>query len=61
MIDYPKFIKMQKKFQGKMVSTLDGKMVIDVKTIDVKMNVMDVNVVARSKITKKHVLGVSMV
>jgi hypothetical protein len=57
MIDYPKFIKMQKMFQGKNVSTLDGKVVVDVKIV----NVVDVNVVAKSKITKEQVLGVSMV
>ncbi len=44
-------------FQGKNVSTLDGKVVVDVKIV----NVVDVNVVAKSKITKEQVLGVSMV
>jgi hypothetical protein len=47
MINYPKFVKVQKMFQGKNVSTLDGKVVVDVKIV----NVVDVNVVAKSKIT----------
>jgi hypothetical protein len=40
-------------FQGKNVSTLDGKVVANVKTIIVKVNVVNVNVVARSKIINK--------
>jgi hypothetical protein len=37
-------------FQGKNVSTLNGKVVANVKTIIVKANVMNVNVVTKSKI-----------
>jgi hypothetical protein len=40
-------------FQEKNASTLDGKVVFDVKTINVKMNVMDVNVATKSIITKE--------
>jgi hypothetical protein len=40
----------------KNASTSNGKMVADVKKITIKINVVDVNVVIRSKITKEHVL-----
>jgi hypothetical protein len=53
MTNYPKFVEMHKMFQGKNASTLDGKMVVDVKTIDVEMNVVDVNVATISIITKE--------
>jgi hypothetical protein len=52
MIDCPKFGKMQKMFQGKNASSLKGKVVIKVKTITINVNVVDVNVVTRSRITK---------
>jgi hypothetical protein len=47
MIDYPKFAKMQKMFQGENASSLEVKVIVEVKTINV-----DVNVAIRSKIIK---------
>jgi len=52
--------KLSKKFRDienvpreKCINLLDGKVIVDVKTINVKMNVVDVNVAARSIITKE--------
>jgi hypothetical protein len=39
-------------FQGKNASSLDRKIVVEVKTIIVDMNVVNVNVATRSKIIK---------
>lgn len=47
MTDYPNFAKMQKMFQGENASSLEVKLIVEVKTINV-----DVNVVIRSKIIK---------
>jgi hypothetical protein len=49
----PKFVEMQKMFQGKNASNLDKKMVSKVNIIIVNVNVIDVNVVIRSRITKE--------
>jgi hypothetical protein len=46
-----KICEMQKMFQGKNASNTNGKMVADVEIITTKVNVMDVNVVTKSKIT----------
>ncbi len=53
MIDCPKFVEKYKMFQGKYASNTSGKLVADVKTIIVKMNVVDVNVTTRSRIKKE--------
>jgi len=45
MTDYPAFAKMQKMFQGENASSLDVKTIVEVKIINV-----DVNVATRSKI-----------
>jgi hypothetical protein len=45
MTDYPKFANMQKMFQGKNASSLEVKVIVEIKTINV-----DVNVAIRSKI-----------
>jgi hypothetical protein len=50
MMNYPRFAKMQKMFQGKNASSLKVKMTIEVKIINVDVNVINVNVVTRSKI-----------
>ncbi len=42
-------------FQGKNASSLKGKVVTKVKTITINVNVVDVNVVTRSRITKDQV------
>jgi hypothetical protein len=58
MTDYPKFAKTQKMFQGKNASNLEGKAIAEVKTITTYVNVINVNVATRSRITKKtSVLG----
>ncbi len=49
----PKFVEMQKMFQGKNASNLDKKMVSKVNIIIVNVNVIDVNVAIRSRITKE--------
>jgi hypothetical protein len=43
---------MQKMFQWKNASSSKGKVVVDVKIVTVDANVVDVNVVIRSRITK---------
>jgi hypothetical protein len=48
----PKFIEMQKIFQGKNASSSKGNVVAKVKTIIVDVNVVDVNVVTKNKITE---------
>ncbi len=55
MMDCPKFVEMQKMFQGKYASNSQGKVVDEVKTIIVDVNVINVNVVTKSKITKYQV------
>jgi len=55
MTDCPKFAKMQKMFQGKNASNLEGKAIVEVKTITTNVNVIDVNVVTRSRIIKKQI------
>jgi hypothetical protein len=53
MTNCPKFGKMQKMFQGKNASNLEGKTIAKVKTVTTNVNVIDVNVVTRSRIIKK--------
>jgi hypothetical protein len=42
-------------FQGENASTLDGKVVINVKIVIVEVNVVDVNVANKNKIILKYV------
>jgi hypothetical protein len=42
-------------FQGKNASSLERKMVVEIKTIAIYVNVVDVNVATRSIITKDQV------
>lgn len=51
-----KICKDAKNVPRKNASTSNGKMVIDVKKITIKMNVVDVNVAIRNKIIEEHVL-----
>jgi hypothetical protein len=51
----PKFAVMQKIFQGKNASTLDGKVVVNVKIITANVNVVDANVVTKIKIIEEQV------
>jgi len=54
-MDRPNFAKMLKLFQRKNASTFEGKMVVEVKTIIVDVNVVDINVATIGIITKDHV------
>jgi hypothetical protein len=54
MTDCPEFAKMQKMFQGKNASNLEGKAISEVKTITTDVNVINVNVATRSIIIKKQ-------
>jgi hypothetical protein len=49
MTNCPKFVEMQKIFQEKITSSLEGKVVAKVKTIIVDVNVVDINVVTKTK------------
>ncbi len=55
MTDCPKFVDMQKMFQGKNASNSNGKMLVDVKILTAIVNAIDVNVPTQSKIIKKQV------
>jgi hypothetical protein len=55
VIDCPKFVKMQKMFHGKSVTIVKVQLVVETQTIIADVNVVDVNVTTRSKITKKQV------
>ncbi len=55
MIDYPKFIKLQKMFHGKYVIVVKIQPIVETQTITTDVNVMDVNVTTRSTTTKKQV------
>ncbi len=50
MINCPKFVEIQKMFQGKNASSAEEKVIIEVKTITA-----NVNVATSSRITKDHV------
>jgi hypothetical protein len=53
MMDCPKFIEMQKMFHGKFVIIVEVQLVAKTQTITVDVNVVDVNVVTRSKTIKE--------
>jgi hypothetical protein len=56
MADCPKFVKMQKNFQLKNnASSSKGKAIVEVNIIIADVNVIDVNVATKSKITKDQV------
>jgi hypothetical protein len=48
MIDCPKFAKMQKMFKRKITLTLDEKMIVSVKIIIAKVNVINIKVATKS-------------
>jgi hypothetical protein len=56
MTNFPKFVKMQKMFHGKFVTIAKVQPVVETQTVIADVNVVDVNVTIRSKVTKKHVL-----
>jgi hypothetical protein len=55
MTNCPKFVEMQIMFHGKYVRITMVQLVVEPQTIIVDVNVVDVNVTTRSKITEEHV------
>ncbi len=55
MIDYPKFVEMQKMFHGKFVIVAKVQPVAKTQAITTYVNVVDVNAITKSKATKEHV------
>jgi len=55
MTNCPKFVEMQKMFHGKFVTIAKVQLVSETQTIIMDVNVVDVNVTTRSKITEEHV------
>jgi hypothetical protein len=52
MTSCPKFAKMQKMFHGKFMAVLEVQPIVETQIITANVNVVDVNVTTRSKITK---------
>ncbi len=52
MTSCPKFAKMQKMFHGKFMAVLEVQPIVETQIIIANVNVVDVNVTTRSKITK---------
>jgi hypothetical protein len=55
MTNSPKFVEMQKMFHGKSMTILKVQFVTETQIIIANVNVVDVNVTTRSKVTEKHV------
>jgi hypothetical protein len=55
MTNYPKFVEMQEMFHGKSVVVIEVQPGSKTQIITTNVNVVDVNVITRSKVTKKHV------
>ncbi len=55
MIDYPKFIEMQKMFHGKFVTVAKVQPIGETQIVTVDVNVVDVNVTTRSKVIEEQV------
>jgi hypothetical protein len=55
MTDCPKFVEMHKTFHGKSVTIVEVQPVVETQTIITDVNVVDVNVTTRSKVTEEHV------
>jgi hypothetical protein len=55
MTDYPKFVEIQKMFHGKSMAIIEVQPIVETQIITTNVNVLDVNVITRSKTTKKHV------
>ncbi len=55
MIDFPKFVEMQKMFHGKSTVIIKVQPIAKTQIITTNVNVVDVNVTTISKITKKYV------
>jgi hypothetical protein len=52
MTNCPKFVKMQKMFHGKSMVIIKVQHVAKTQTITIDVNVVDVNVTIRSKVTE---------
>jgi hypothetical protein len=55
MTDCPKFVEMQKMFNGKYVTVIKVQPVVETQKIIVDVNVVDVNVAIRSKVIEEQV------
>jgi len=55
MIDFPKFVEMQKMFHGKSMIIGEVQPVVKTQIVIADVNVVDINITTRSKITKKQV------
>jgi hypothetical protein len=55
MTDCPKFIEMYKMFNGKSVIVTEIQLIVETHIVIMNVNVVDVNVTARSKVNKEHV------
>jgi hypothetical protein len=51
MTNCPKFIEMHKIFHGKYVTVVEVQPIVETQTIIVDVNMVDVNVTIRSKVT----------
>jgi hypothetical protein len=54
MINYPKFIEMQKMFHGKFMIVAEIQHVAETQIITTNVNVVDVNVTIRSKVIEEQ-------
>jgi hypothetical protein len=55
MTNCPKFVEMQKMFHGKSMVVIEVQPIVETQTITIDVNLMDVNVTTRSKVTKEQV------
>ncbi len=53
----PKFVEIQKMFHGKSMILTKVQLVAKTQTVIADVNVMDVNVTTRSKVTEEHVFN----
>jgi hypothetical protein len=53
MTDCPMFVEMQKMFHGKFVIVVEVQLVAETQIVIMDVNVVDVNVTIRNKITKE--------
>ncbi len=57
MINYPKFIEMQKMLNGKSMTVVEVQLAIETQTVTTNVNVVDVNVMTRNKAIEEQVQG----
>jgi ribosomal protein L24 len=51
----PKFVEMHKMFHGKSMTIVEVQLVVETQIIIADVNLVDVNVTTRSKVTEEHV------